>query len=59
MTLDQSNLYNKFHTLSIGLRTIDRLINQHEINRAREIIERLMKESDTGMEHIKDMAGIE
>ena len=59
MTPDQSTLYNKFHIISIGLRTIDRLINQHEINKARKIVERLMKESDSGMKHIMDIAGIE
>lgn len=59
MTPDQSTLYNKFHIISIGLRTIDRLINQHEINKAREIIERLMKESDSGMKHILDIWGME
>lgn len=59
MTSDQSTLYDKFHIISIGLRTIDRLINQHEINKAREIIERLMKESDSGMKHILDVFGIE
>jgi len=59
MTPDQSTLYNKFHALSIGLRTIDQLINQHEINRAREIVEKLMKESDEGMKHILNTAGIE
>ncbi len=57
MTPDQSTLYNKFHIISIGLRTIDRLINQNKIEDVKEIIERLMKESDIGMEHIKDMAG--
>ena len=59
MTPDQSTLYNKFHVISIGLRTIDRLINQHEINKAREIIEKLMKESDEGMKYILDIHGIE
>jgi len=55
MTPDQSDLYNKFHIISIGLRTIDRLINQYEINKVKEIIEKLMKESDSGMKHILDI----
>lgn len=59
MDIDQSTLYNKFHMISIGLRTIDRLINHNEINKAKEIINRLMKESDEGMKYIKNMAGIE
>jgi len=65
MTPDQSTLYDKFHVISIGLRRINKLINHNKllgncsINKAKEIIDRLMKESDRGMKHIKDMAGIE
>jgi len=61
MTPDQSTLYNKFHAISIGLRTIDKLISHNkllgneEINKAKEIIERLMKESDEGMAKIDEM----
>ena len=55
MTLDQSTLYNKFHILSIGLRKIDNLMSHKEIDKAKIIIDRLIKASDEGMEKIKDM----
>jgi len=60
MTPDQSNLYNKFHIISIGLRRIDKLISHNKflgccsINKTKEIVERLIKESDEGMKYIKE-----
>ena len=62
MTLDESILYNKFHIISIGLRTLQRLglhsgSREIELTKLNEIVERLIKESDNGMKHILDMAG--
>lgn len=55
MNPDRATLYNKFHIVSIGLRTINRLVNNDEIKKAKRIIRRLMKESDGGMEYIKNI----
>jgi len=54
MTFDQSTLYNKFHTISIGLRKIDNLMAHKEIEKAKTILDRITKTSDEGMEYIKE-----
>ena len=55
MNPDQSTLYNKFHILSIGLRKLETLINHSETEKIKELLVRLTRESDDGMEKIKEM----
>ncbi len=56
MTFDQGRLYNKFHIISIGLRTLDRLISHDEKDKAKEVLEKITKTSDEGMEYIKEIS---
>lgn len=55
MTFDHGKLYNKFHTISIGLRTLERLIGHREDDKTREVMDRLKNTSDGGMEYLKEM----
>lgn len=55
MNLIQSKLYNKFHILSVGLRRIERLISENKLTEAKETLNQLTKESDSGIEYIKEV----